>query len=51
MAPISTMATSNGRPLKSQYHHYLPRFMLRKWKVEFDPPVEGDGTTQTPYPP
>ncbi|TCD61915.1 hypothetical protein EIP91_007707, partial [Steccherinum ochraceum] len=24
--------------LKTQYHHYVPRFMLRKWKVEYTPP-------------
>ncbi|TCD61921.1 hypothetical protein EIP91_007713 [Steccherinum ochraceum] len=23
---------------KVQYHHYVPRFMLRKWKVEYTPP-------------
>lgn len=30
----------------SQFHHYLPRFMLRKWKVDYAPRPESEETTQ-----
>ncbi|KAH8100767.1 hypothetical protein BXZ70DRAFT_935740 [Cristinia sonorae] len=38
MATSVSASVTGRRQLKTEYHHYVPQFMLKKWAVPFVPP-------------